>query len=184
MAKKKNKSTINLIPREGFTATTSGRILVWALSTFRVVVIVTEIIVMIAFLSRFWLDAQNTDLNDSIRQKRAVLEATQHFQEEFEGAQKLLTVYDKFTKNHGQAPDSYVNVTRSLPEGDNFFLTKISYNQSGVVLTGLSLNEKSIQQFAANLFEKELFNNVTLSSIESNEEIAPYIKFDIKVELK
>jgi Tfp pilus assembly protein PilN len=183
MAKKKDKTTINLIPREGFTATTSGRILVWALSTFRIVVIVTEIIVMIAFLSRFWLDAQNTDLNDEIRQKRAVLEATQNFQKEFEGAQKLLTVYSNFTKNRGQASDSYTNVTKSLPESENFFLTKLNYNPNSVVVTGLSLDERSIQQFVANLLDKEIFTGVTLSSVETNEELSPYFSFNINAKL-
>ena len=58
------KQQVNLLPEKGFTSTTTGRVLTWILSTFRIIVIVTEIIVMIAFLSRFWLDAQNTDLSE------------------------------------------------------------------------------------------------------------------------
>jgi Tfp pilus assembly protein PilN len=186
MAKKKRKTKINLIPREGFTATTSGRILVWALSTFRIVVIVTEIIVMIAFLSRFWLDAQNTDLNDEIRQKRAVLEATQNFQDEFEESQKLLSIFGKFSENHGIAPNSYQNIRKSLPpdlEPEEFHLTNINFNFKNVILVGLALDEISVQQFLANLESKDIFKNVALSSIETNDEYKPFIKFTININL-
>ena len=64
MPKKKN---INLLPKEEFDASVVGRLLRWAMGTFRIIVIITEMIVMAAFLSRFWLDAQNSDLNDEIR---------------------------------------------------------------------------------------------------------------------
>jgi len=37
------------------------------MGSFRIIVIVTEIIVMGAFLSRFWLDAQNSELDSSIK---------------------------------------------------------------------------------------------------------------------
>ena len=49
------KEEINLLPQKGFEATTAGRILAWILSTFRIIVIITELLVMVAFLSRFWL---------------------------------------------------------------------------------------------------------------------------------
>lgn len=183
MGRKKRKTTINLIPREGFTATTSGRILVWALSTFRIVVIVTEIIVMIAFLSRFWLDAQNTDLNDEIRQKKAVLEATQNFQKEFENTQKLISIFSSFSQDHGKAPNSYENITKSLPENEEFYLTSINYTTKTVNLEGIALDEFSVQQFLTNLGNKEIFKSIRLNSIEANEDFAPFIKFNIDIQL-
>ncbi|MBN1169148.1 PilN domain-containing protein [Candidatus Woesebacteria bacterium] len=183
MAKKKRKNTINLIPREGFTATTSGRILVWALSTFRVVVIVTEIIVMIAFMSRFWLDAQNTDLNDEIKQKVAVLEATKNFEKEFENNQELLSIFSEFSKDHTKAPDSHSGITKSLPESQEFYLVKINYNAENVNLEGRSLDEFSIQQFLTNLESRKIFKSVSLGSVETDQEFAPFMKFLINIKL-
>ena len=68
MAARKKSSRINLLPQEEFAASTLGRILAWILSTFRILVIMTELIVILAFLSRFWLDARTTDLNEEIKQ--------------------------------------------------------------------------------------------------------------------
>ena len=70
----KNKS-INLLPQEEFDASIFGRTLKWAMGTFRIIVIITEMVVMGAFLSRFWLDAQNSDLDNSIKIASAQISA-------------------------------------------------------------------------------------------------------------
>src|SRR3989304_5055627 len=97
MAAHKKEEQINLLPEKGFEQTTTGRILTWILSSFRIIVIVTEIIVMIAFLSRFWLDAQNTDLTEELQQKQAVLSASKAFDAEFKDTQKRLKVFTDLT---------------------------------------------------------------------------------------
>ena len=44
---------------------------------------------MIAFLSRFWLDAQNTDLSEEIEQKKEEIEIDIIEEEEEEGCGKV-----------------------------------------------------------------------------------------------
>jgi len=78
----KNKS-INLLPQEEFEASTIGRVLKWATGTFRIIVIITEMVVMAAFLSRFWLDAQNSDLTDSIKIRSAQISAQGDLEKRF-----------------------------------------------------------------------------------------------------
>ena len=79
---------INLLPKEEFAASTWGRILTWLLSTFRIIVIFTEVIVMAVFLSRFWLDAKANDLNELLRKNQAILKTTTEFENEFRDIQK------------------------------------------------------------------------------------------------
>jgi len=81
---------INLIPQDEFESSNFGRILKWALSTFRIVVIVTELIVMSAFLSRFWLDAKNSDLNEEINVNKSQIIAYKDIETEFRSLQKNL----------------------------------------------------------------------------------------------
>ena len=92
LKQKSKKEEINLLPQKGFASTTAGRILAWILSTFRIIVIVTEIIVMVAFLSRFWLDAQNTDLDEEITQKQALIAASLGFEKRFKQTQSVVPV--------------------------------------------------------------------------------------------
>ena len=92
MAALRNKNQINLLPSRGLGSSTAGRVLSWILSTFRIIVIVTEIIVMVAFLSRFWLDAQNTDITEEMTQKQAVLAASLDFERKFKETKEKCVV--------------------------------------------------------------------------------------------
>src|SRR5512144_1767398 len=97
MAKSKS---INLLPQEEFENSVLGRILRWATGSFRVIVIITEMVVMGAFLSRFWLDAQNSDLNDSIQIKSAQISAQKDFENQFRQIQKKLDIYKGISKSN------------------------------------------------------------------------------------
>lgn len=114
MAKKK-KATINLLDTGGFTDTVSGRILAWILSSFRVIVIVTEVLVMLAFLSRFWLDAQNSDLEQQIRQTQAVITASQPFEKDFKDTQARLKIFNDYAQDEGRKTEIVNIISSSIP---------------------------------------------------------------------
>ena len=99
--KTKKTSQINLIPAEGLKATTGGRILSWVLSTFRVFVIITELFVIAAFVSRFFLDAKNTDLTDEIRESQAVILSYQDLEKNFKDIHKRIDVYKIYSQDKG-----------------------------------------------------------------------------------
>ena len=69
--------TINLIGEEEMAHTPVGRIVAWAVTYGRYIMIGTEIIVLLAFISRFSLDRKLTDLNDEVSQKQAIIDANQ-----------------------------------------------------------------------------------------------------------
>jgi len=181
-AQKQKKDQINLLPQRGFAASTSGRVLLWILSTFRVIVIVTEIIVMIAFLSRFWMDAQNTDLAEKIQQQQAVLTSFTQFEKEFKSAQKRLEIFSILTQNKETATNIANSIISYLPE--DTFLKSISFTSSNeVVIEGISPSERSVQQFAVNLQSADIFNQINLTGIETDEN-SGFLKFKFGANLK
>lgn len=166
--KRKKEPKINLLSREEFLTSTAGRILAWILSSFRIIVIVTEILVVLAFLSRFWLDAQNTDLNELIKQKRAVLAASLSFEKEFRDIQARLEVFSEFTEDEGVIASSLDTINTSIPP--DIFLESIFFTDNGVVVQGASTSEISIQQFVVNLNSRKTFGKITLEDIKSKKE--------------
>src|SRR3989344_5652085 len=106
-AKKEKQKLINLLPQEEFTASTLGRILTWLLSSFRIIVIVSEMVVMGAFVSRFWLDAKNADLSDDIEQKQAVVTSFSDFEQQFRSIQKKLLIFSSLSKS-SEAPSQTI----------------------------------------------------------------------------
>lgn len=178
----RTKIEINLLPEKGFSSTTSGRILAWLLSSFRIIVIVTEVIVMVAFLSRFWLDAQNTDLNDEMKTKQAVLQASQDFEKDFKETQLRIKVFSELYSGKNIYSTSLNTLTPLLPS--DVFLTTISFNGNMLQLKGLTASERSVQQLYVNIEENTIFENTQLDSISTNISDPSLLIFEISTVTK
>lgn len=182
MAARKKASKINLLPQEEFAASTLGRVFTWILTSFRYMVIATELIVILAFLSRFWLDAKTTDLNDELKQKTAIVQATSNFEKDFRQSQNRLKAYASLTKKEKPAT-SLLNIISSYlpPEA---YLSSISLIGSEVQIKGSSFSERAIAQFISNLNSLEDFENVTLTQVDTSERDLSTMIFAIRLTLK
>ena len=182
MPARKKEEQINLLPQKGFQSTTSGRVLAWILSTFRIIVIVTEILVMIAFLSRFWFDAQNTDLNDKIEQKQRILIAARDFEVRFKDIQQRLEVYNSFQNKTASKTDLLARTSSYTPT--DVILTRYKVEGDKIEITAVTPNEKSIQQFVINLDNDEALNDVGLSKLSTSSDNSSLLVFTIEARLK
>lgn len=181
-ARTKQSKKINLLPQEEFASSTLGRLLAWAVSTFRVIVIVTEVVVVGAFLSRFWLDAQSSDLSDLIKQKQAVIAATSDFEKTFRETQQQIKVFSDLTKNYQPASAELANVSSYLPS--DIYLINYSLVANEIRVKGVSPTEQSIAQFITNLGSDDKFSNVSLTQLDTGkDEAAGQLLFNIKIVL-
>lgn len=180
MAATKKEAKVNLLPEKEFEKGTLGRTLKWLLSSFRVIVIFTEMLVMAAFLSRFWLDAQNSDLNESLAQKKAIITSFAEIEKNFKDTQKRLSI---FAKASSQTPvSSYVKTVVSyLPSGVQ--LKSISESENLLQVAGVSADERQIAQFIANLESIKTFKEVVLTQIDSDKESQFLTAFTVKINL-
>jgi Tfp pilus assembly protein PilN len=170
------KTSINLIPQKGMESSTTGRVLAWILSSFRIIVIATEMIVMIAFLSRFWLDAQNSDLSEEIDQKVTLLQASADFENIFKETQNKLAILQSLYSS--TKPSEIVkNLTITLPS--DVLIQAISFSNDATKIAGFSSNEISVQQYAINLANKNIFNSVSIDEISTDTENSGLLKFII-----
>ncbi len=173
------KNKINLLPQEEFEATTLGRILKWALSTFRVMVISMEMVVMLAFLSRFWLDARSNDLNDLIKEKSAVISAQANFEKEVRDTQKRINIFANLTAKGTSASEVLGIINNYLPV--SVYLTNFSQNESGIQIKGLSTSEIALAQFMSNLDSSDKFNEISLSNLDSSAKNQSSLTFTLKM---
>ncbi|MBU0572594.1 PilN domain-containing protein [Patescibacteria group bacterium] len=181
MAARKKKNRINLLPQEEFAQSTLGRVLAWLLSSFRVIVIITEVFVMMVFLSRFWLDAKSADLNDLIKQRQAVLVASVDFENEFRGAQKKLSIFSELTAVD-KPTTGHLNTTSSLVPPE-IVLSSFSFVGDDIKIEGVSPNERGIAQFVANLDASDEFEEVAITQISTDKEIQVLLTFSLKLTL-
>jgi len=169
---------INLLPQEEFETSVIGRVLKWAMSTFRLIVIITEMVVMGAFLSRFWLDAQNSDLANSIKIRVAQIQSQKDTEDQFRGLQNKLTVF-KTIASSPKATDRIDLVASKLPQ--EVHLTNLSILDESASIKGVSGSEIGIAQLVANLKAEKTFKKVSLGSISSSEDNPSLTVFTIKL---
>jgi Tfp pilus assembly protein PilN len=137
---------------------------------------------MAAFLSRFWLDAKNTDLNDEITQKQEVLVSSSDFENEFKDVQKKLEIFSELTKNEGAITQSLKTITSYLPQ--DMLLDSFTFTNNKINIEGISPSERSIQQLIVNLESNETFEDVSLLSIASGIKDPNLLEFSIAVTIK
>lgn len=175
------KNQINLLPQNEFESTTVGRILTWTLSTFRIIVIVTEMVVMLAFLSRFWLDAKNSDLDDLIRQKQSVISAAKNFEKEFKLTQKKLSIFSALASADQPTAQVLEGVAKTMPP--DVILKNVSLVNNEIRLSGVSLSETSIAQFIVNLNAQGKFGDVTLTHADAGQQNENTIDFGLSMKV-
>lgn len=178
-ANKRNK--INLLPQEEFESSTLGRILKWALSTFRIMVILTELIVMGAFLSRFWLDAKNSDLNDELNSSKAQVLAYSDIESSIRSNQKKLVIA-KALYSQKEVSEIIDNFTKLIPS--DVSLNSIAISEGVLTIRSSSLSERSIMQFLVNLDSDIDLSDVNLSQISSSVDNDYTINFTITANVK
>ena len=176
---KKNK-LINLIPQDDFESSTLGRILKWALSTFRILVIFTELVVMAAFLSRFWLDARNSDLNEELNVRKSQVIAYKQIEDEFRSYQEKLKVL-RTVYSDARTSSIINNLSRYLPQ--DVSLNSVSFLDNNLQIRATALSEGSIAQLLVNMQKNKEFKEINLGQISSSAENPSLIVFTLNTTL-
>jgi Tfp pilus assembly protein PilN len=119
-----------------------------------------------AFLSRFWLDAQNSDLKNSIKIKAAQITAQADLEKRFRIVQSKLNVYSQIS-NSQDTSKKVEGIVSKLPP--NITLSSISLSADSAQIKGLSGSDVDIAQFVANLGTDKSFKNIELGQVSSSE---------------
>ena len=156
---------INFLPEDPFFATTLGRVIRWALTAGRYMVIFTELIVIVSFATRFKLDRQRTDLNQSIAQKMAVIESYGDLEERFKSIQARLN-YFKQVQNQKIDTDFFLYLNKVIPSGIK--IEKLTITHDTISVAGVVPSQEQFNTLIANLRQSRYFDQVSVGKIEKN----------------
>lgn len=166
MAQKKIVFNINLIPKDPFFQSSLGRVLKWALSAGRYIVIFTELIVILSFVARFTLDRQVTDLNAEIHQNEEIIKSYGTLEKDFRIAQTKLQTYEQI--------DQEKNITTIFPSLSEVTPTTVTLDElvikkDLIIASGETESRNAFNLFINNLQLSPNFFNVTIDTVESSE---------------
>lgn len=172
---------INLVPQDPFFESSLGRVLRWALSVGRYIVIFTELVVVLSFVTRFSLDRTLTDLNDEIHRKELVVKSYGTLEEEFRTLQDKITQFEQLEQQTNLV-DIFPHIAEIIPE--NVELKELSITQTTVLFKGAALSQIALNTLIANLQLSPLLFDVTVDTIESQGERTPGFAFSIRATTK
>lgn len=174
---------INLLPQKELDTTVFGRFLRWALTYGRYIIICTEIIVLLAFIYRFSLDRTITDLNEEIDQKAAIVQANQGFEKSFRNLQNRTLYISQLFNNQDQIIATLTNLETITPT--QVKLISLTFNQSGIALTGFANSSSSLTLFIQNLKSSTQLSNIVVPTVSrTGGKDTGQIRFSIEAQFK
>lgn len=176
------QGTINLLPPDEFEKTFTGQSLKWILTVGRYIIIGTNLILILAFLSRFKLDKDLTDLNDNIKGKVAIINSFQDLEEKTRLAQAQLKAVKNLTAEELKAAELFDSIDKNTPL--QVVLSSLTVDkEKGLTIEGLSFSEVDLATFQAKLNQLNLFKDVYFEKLLSGGQEGPEIKFTLKLNL-
>ncbi len=173
--------TINLVPKDPFFTTSLGRMMQWALSAGRYIVIFTEIIVILSFAARFTLDRQVSDLNKKLLSNQAIISSYGDLEKKFRLAQAQIAEYDKLNQTSNLI-DVFANLTTVVPP--DVMVDELLINPSAISVKGSTYSQNSFNTLINNLQISPNFLNVAVSSIEAKDSNSTGLLFTITADTK
>ncbi len=170
---------INLIGQEDLSHTPQGRIVQWAMTYGRYIMILTEVVVLGAFISRFTLDRKLTDLKEEIAQKQAIIEANADLETQIRTAQAQIDQVKKLIDGQAQ-PKNTLNLVESLLPLD-VYLESLDIKQNTLIMHATAKTTGGFAQLLANLKALKQLTNVSIGSIQRTPLVG--MQFDIKANI-
>lgn len=175
------EAAINLLPKDPFEDSFWGRFLKWALSVGRYIVVATELIVVLSFLSRFKLDRDLTDLNEAVALNQAVLESYRDLEKDYRLLAKRLETINQL-QGESLSGVKKIDELVGLTPVDVFF-SRVTLNEKGIELTGTALSDRGLRTLLSKLKGEDRFERISVTSIVSGGSEGEGIAFRVKAEV-
>lgn len=172
------KLKINLLPKKELEGRALEKFLKWSLTFGRYIIVGTEIIVLLAFFSRFKLDRELTDLHEQINQKETIVKFNQEFEKETRNIQKQLKEIKGLEQNYDSVIKLLGFFESNIPK--EVTLEKLSLSEERISLSGVSLSTSSFIDFLARIRTSEKFTQVNLEDLSKKGE--EELKFTLAAE--
>lgn len=168
---------INLLTSTSFEHSTAGRIISWASNVGRWIVVLTEFIVITAFLSRFYFDTRLANLFDEIRQKKAIVNSSYAFEEQYRQAQNKLRLAGLIITKNSSSSTLIKTVSDQLPL--DVTLMSLSVDVDTLNIEGYALSINGLKVFVDGLAGMRRISDVRVGKLSTRSDGFPGTSFSI-----
>jgi Tfp pilus assembly protein PilN len=166
-ADKRQLHSINLLPSQKLDDSTTGKVVKWLLSTFRIIVVLVQIVVIAAFAGRVFVDARLSVLNKEIEEKYALVQSYNNIEETFRVKKLKLETYQSLKTKENTYLALVDAVAGEIPS--NVQLIAIEKNGPLLSIKARATQESAIYSFASRLNTVEGIQNAQVVEIRQND---------------
>ena len=174
-----HKRSINLLPRDAFESSTTGVVLEWALAFGKWAVILTQLVVMLAFLWRFTLDRQMTDSQNATAKDVAIIKSYEQIERDFTLAQKRVVAAQSTIDSQTKVAAALDAVAAVTPAG--IWYDHLTATPQSLSLTAYAASLGSFGQFLTAIQNNPLFSAVSIVQIQDGGAKGAQMQFDINL---
>lgn len=176
-----HKRSINLLPRDAFENSTLGIILEWSLVFGKWTVILTQLVVMSAFIYRFALDRNLTDLRKSIANNVAIVKSYDQVERDFVLAQKQISQAKIALETQQLMLNTMTNISAITP--NEIWYDRIIFSPESISMSAYAASLSGLSKFINAVQTDSQFNGVKIGKIESSTTKGAQMQFDITISL-
>jgi len=159
---------VNLLPKDAFEVSALGKFLKWSLTVGRVLVVLTEFVVILAFGSRFWFDKRHNDLIEVIDQKQLVVESYVEIEKQIREVLARQDGVDRFLKENVEIDLRFSELRKYLPIGT--VLDELSLEPKSIKMAGLAGSESNFSQALVGFAAMKDVVSVSVGKIEFDQQ--------------
>lgn len=152
----------------------------WALTIGRLIVIITEVVAVVAFVYRFSLDEKLVGLHDEIKQQQNIVFALKNDENKYRNLQDRLALTKTFSEKSAISNQAMTNITNPMPDRvriNNLILNKDRENIH-IDVTSVS----ALADFVDSLKNNPSLKSISIDNIESKPSFG--LSVDITIMLK
>ena len=172
--------SVNLISQDEFSQNAIGKVMLWALSIGRYIVVFTELIVIMSFLSRFKLDRELTDLNEAINRQKAIILSYGNLESDFRYAQSQLALVRE--NQSGISPTDVLTLLSQTTPTD-VKVNQLQLSDSGMQLSATALSPQGFIRFITNLLAQESVSHLSIGGVSSKDQ-GLTIEFEVTADIQ
>jgi Tfp pilus assembly protein PilN len=158
-----NSVTINLLAENKNTNSPWNRIMIWITSYGRYIMISTELIVLIAFASRFSLDRKLTDLKENITEKQEILEVNKELEQEIRSVQEKISAIKLLMREQPAPVETLIVVHTLLPTGA--YLDTLTIDKNKITTNVTADSAGSFTRFLTNFSSASTLTGVEIGKV-------------------
>jgi Tfp pilus assembly protein PilN len=159
-------TSVNLLDTESTEESPISRIVSWAITFGRYIMITTEIIVLLAFISRFSLDRKLTDLNETITQKQAIIAANKDFENDFNNVKAKINRIKTLISDQNKPYQNLISLKSSLPV--DVYIEKLSITPNMINGSAIANTTNGFAIFIYKLQASGNFDDISLGEIKKD----------------